>query len=390
VRTIKVNTYSERWLRRGFPWVYLNEIQGKQTLRKGEWVSILSSQGQRLGMGLADAGHVAVRVFVHGTEPFQPSILEARLDRALQLRRQCLNEKITGYRLVHAENDDIPGIRIDWWQSYAVIALDSPSLQAALSPIVSWLERTLSPQGVFLCFRPSADTPGESPAAHWIAGQPNEGPVTVSEDELNYQVHPEQGPDVGLYSDMRELRRFLQPHWKDRHVLNLFCYTGAFSVHAAAHGASSVTSVDLSGPVLERAKENFAVNELSLQGMDFIQADIFKALDRFRRKQHSFDLVLIDPPSFSHSGSDIWSAQKDYPRLVAAAARVLSDGGWLVAASNQGELSPKAFRGLVADGFRKANRSAQELWWGSTPPDFPAAVNFPEAHYLKIGLWRMS
>jgi 23S rRNA (cytosine1962-C5)-methyltransferase len=213
--------------------------------------------------------------------------------------------------------------------------------------------------------------------------------VRVTERGVAFLVRPWDGPDVGLYADMREVRARLAPHWGGRAVLNTFAYTGAFSVAAALGGATEVVSVDLSTPALERAEANFVANDLDPDAVEFLAEDTFKALDRFRRTGRDFDLVILDPPSFSRSDAGTWSAKRDWPRLVASACRVLRPDGWLVAASNQGEISPKEFTGLQLAGIKKAGRRGQGIHRLGQAPDFPAASWFPEGRYLKVDVWRI-
>ena len=187
---------------------------------------------------------------------------------------------------------------------------------------------------------------------------------------------------------MREVRAWLEPHWGATRLLNTFAYTGAFSVAAARAGAIEVASVDLSRPALQRAEHNFAINGLADFPHEILCEDVFRALDRFRRTDRRFDRVVLDPPSFSR-GEGTFSAKRDYPRLVAAAVRVLDEGGWLVAASNKGELSPKAFDGLIGEGLKRADRQGQILHVGTQAADFPAASWFPEGRYLKVRVIRI-
>ena len=191
------------------------------------------------------------------------------------------------------------------------------------------------------------------------------------------------GLDAGLYPDMRELRRWLSPYWKGRAVLNTFAYTGAFSVAAAMGGASRVETVDLAAPAIERAKKNFAMNGLDVEDHGFWVEDTFKALDRFRRKGVSFDLVILDPPSFAHGPNGVWSVERELARLVASSLRVLKPGGWILVATNQGSISPKEFQKLIKAGSAKAGRNLRLIHQGSHSHDFPAALAFPESRYLK-------
>ncbi len=391
--TLEVDAYSTGWLKKQFPWVYPKEVR-KGSPRPGNEVVVRGTGGQVLGRGLAARGFLAARVYRHDDGPLDQAWMDGVLDRARALRDVLIDPETDGFRLVHAENDGLPGIRVDWWRSFAVIVLDCPSVGSLVPMVVDWLERTLQPRGIALCYRRDprddrADDEVLDPAPGLIAGRAPTGPVRVRERGARFDVLPLDGPDVGLYADMRHVRAWLEPYWGGTRVLNTFAYTGAFSVVAALGGASEVVTVDLSARVLERAEDNFAANDLDPSTYEFIQGDTFKVLDRLRRTGALFDRVILDPPSFSRSDEGTWSASRDYPRLVAAAARVTDGGGWLVAASNQGEVSPRQFSGFVQDGLRKAGRTAQLLTSLGQAPDFPAATTFPEGRYLKVHVLRL-
>jgi len=390
---IVVNDYSERWLRQGFPWVYPVEVVAGEPGDPGTEVTVRSRKGEVLGRGLADTGWIAVRVYRHDGGPLDTAWWEARLDAAAALRERVVDARTTGYRLVHGENDGLPGLRIDWWDPFAVLVLDSPAVAPLVEPVCAWLARRRSPRGVYLCYRPDPRDGREfsaaQPAPGLVAGHRATGDVRVVERDLAFLVRPWDGPDVGLYADMREVRAWLEPYWAGRAVLNTFAYTGAFSVAAARGGAAEVVTVDLAVPAIERAEANFLANDLAPDAHEFLAEDTFKALDRFRRTQRDFDMVILDPPAFSRSDAGTWSAKRDWPRLVAAACRVLRPDGWLVAASNQGEISPREFAGLQGEGFKRAGRRGQEIKRLGQAPDFPAASWFPEGRYLKVVVWRM-
>ncbi len=390
-RALVVDGYSERWLRKGFPWVYPKEVvRGLRS--SGEVVEVRNAGGAVLGRAITDSGWLAARVFRHDGGALDDGWLRATLERARRLREGCIDPDTDGYRLVHSENDGLPGFRVDRWADRIVVTLDSPSVASLVDGVVHWLVETFEPRAVHLCYRPDSretlDFSRAQPAPGRLWGEAS-GPTEVRERGIRIRVYPDEGPDVGLYADMRETRAWLSSRWSGRRVLNTFAYTGAFSVAAALGGASEVVTVDLSEKYLDRARDNFTINGLAASPEDFIAEDTFKALDRFRRKGRTFDTIILDPPSFSHGPAGTWSVVRDYPRLVAAAARVLAPEGWLVVACNSGELSPHKFRGEVEDGLRKADRVGQELWRGSQSPDFPAASWFPEGQYLKVSVWRV-
>lgn len=391
MRAVTVDGYSEGWLRKGFPWVYPKEVT-KGAARPGQVVELRAASGEVLGTGIADEGFLAARVFRRDAGPLDEALIHARLDRAAALRDALIGPDTDAYRLANAECDDLPGIRVDWWRAFATVVLDSPSLAPVLPHVLSWLRERRKVRGVWLWYRRDPrdrERPSPEPAPGLVDGHPSPGPVRVRELGVSYDVWPQDGPDAGLYPDMREVRAWLAPTWGGATVLNTFAYTGAFSVAAAVHGAASTTSVDLSPRYLERAEANFRANDLDPAGHEFVVDDVFKALDRLRRTGQAFDRVILDPPSYSH-GAGTWSAKSDYPRLVAAAARVTAPDGWIVAASNAGDVPPRTFDGWLQEGLRKAGREAQILATLSQAADHPGATTFPEGRYLKVRVLRLS
>jgi 23S rRNA (cytosine1962-C5)-methyltransferase len=388
---VVVNSYSAGWLAKGFHWVYPKEIV-RGGGRPGDEIEVRSEQGKVLGRGLRDDGWIAVRVFRHEDAPLDDSWLHRTLERAAALREVVVDSETTGFRLVNAESDGLPGIRVDRWAHFFVITLDTPSVAPLVPRVVSWLEARFQPRGVYLCYRlDSRETrTGElKPAAGLISGHPAADDVRVTERGVSFLVRPGEGPDVGLYADMRETRAWMEPHWGGKRVLNTFAFTGAFSVVAALNGASEVVTVDLSAKYLDRFERNLRANELEPADHEIIEDDTFKALDRLRRTGREFDCIILDPPAFSHSPAGTWSVRSDYQRLIAAACRVLAPDGWLICATNLGEMSPRDFRGQIQQGTRKVGRQALELLWGGQSADFPAALDFPEARYLKVGVYRV-
>jgi 23S rRNA (cytosine1962-C5)-methyltransferase len=377
---LTVNAYSEKWLRQGFPWVYPAEVTAGRA-RPGELVRLVAANGAVLGTALADDGWIAARRFRDDDGPIDPAFVTERVTAAFRLRDGALPPDTTAWRLVNAENDDLPGVRIDVWGTQVVIALDSPSLEPLIEPLTDAVTALLQPSAVLLAWRPDPrEKERPTPPPRVLRGEPA-AEERVTERGLAYLVRPGAGKDVGLFPDMRDNRAWLAPHWKGHTLLNLFAHTGAFSVAAAAGGAETVT-VDLSPGYLERAAANFALN--GLPPGELLPEDSFKALDRFRRQGRRFDRVILDPPGHSHSKDGTWSGEQDYARLVSAALRVIPPGGWLVAASNLGSVSPHKFQGMLINGARKAERRLRMLHDGSQPLDFPAALHFPEGRYLKL------
>lgn len=379
-----MNGYSERWLRHGFPWVYPAEVVGGGPAAVGEVVGLRAQDGSPLGTAIADQGWIAARRFRIDPGPVDRALLAERLSAARGLRAAVVPPETTAWRLVNAENDGLPGLRVDVWGDYASVALDSPSLLGLVPELAARVGEGLGLRGVVVGFRPDPrDTREGWPAPPgWAWGQAPMGPVVVYERGVAFRVELDARKDQGLFPDMRSVRAWLDPHWAGARVLNLFAHTGAFSVFAARGGAAPVFTVDLSATWLARAAENLRLNDLP-EG-ELVEDDALRALDRLRRQGAEFDRVIVDPPAHSHSAHGTWSAEKDYPRLVAACLRVTAPGGWLVAACNLGAVSPRQFHGWLAEGAERAGRKLLVLLDAGAAPDFPAAMDFPEGRYLKV------
>jgi len=204
--------------------------------------------------------------------------------------------------------------------------------------------------------------------------------VEVEENGVRYEVRPDSGVSVGLFLDMREVRQWLRGASRGETVLNLFAYTCSFGVAAAVGSADRVVNVDVSRPYLDWGKTNYALNDLAVRERDFIYGDAFDWLNRFARRQERFDVVIVDPPSFS---STPFSVTRDYSRLVAAAASVVNGGGVLLVASNHAATSDRRFDAWVDEGLGRANREGHLIRrWCEPSTDFPVAVG--QHAYLKV------
>ena len=378
-----VNGYSAEWLGKGFDWVYRNEVVAEHgSPCPGDVVDLVAQDGRHFGVGIAADGKVAVRRFRTDRGPIDAPLVHERMAAALERRR--IPDTTTAWRWVHGENDDLPGLRVDVWGSHATIALDDPSLAPLLDPVLESLLAHPDIDTVWENTRPVHDEQRDSPVpGQCIAGDGGEEVVTVLEDALRFEVCPRMGLDAGLYPDMRDVRRWLRPYWAEKRVLNTFAYTGAFSVAAAANGATRVDTVDLSAPAIARAKRNFELNGLDTDVHGFWTEDTFKALDRFRRAGTLFDIIVVDPPSFARGPDGTWSVEQGLSRVLAGCLRVLAPGGWILVATNQGTVSPKEFQKLIKAASLKVSRRLRLIHQGSPPHDIPASLDFPESRYLK-------
>jgi 23S rRNA (cytosine1962-C5)-methyltransferase len=304
-----------------------------------------------------------------------------RLRRAVA-RREALRQRpdLSAYRLVNRAGDDLPGLAVDRFADALVVHVDAAPDARLLADLRAGLT-DVSPSAYLKLHPPHASRTRDESTQH--AWGPSIESVVVRENGLAYRVRPAGGLTPGLFLDMREVRAWVLEHAAGREVLNLFAYTCAFGVCAARGGARRVLNLDLSRSYLTWGQDNYALNNLPVDATDFVYGDALDWLARFARRRQTFELVIVDPPSFSTSKQGTFAAERDYTRLAAAAARVVAPGGILLAATNHAGLSASRFDAGLARGITEAGRRARLLHrWHEPELDFPLA---PGHHpYLKV------
>ncbi len=302
--------------------------------------------------------------------------------------RRAFDADTTAYRLFHGEAEGAPGINVDWYQGVAVLSLLEELAAAEETALLDALETVARPEAIYLKRRPKearvvANTQrGEVAPELPVRGQPV-AERTVRESGLSFLIRPGQGLSVGLYLDAREARASVRKGAEGKTLLNCFAYTCGFGVAALAGGAVRAVNLDVSRRVLDWGVENTRLNGFTPNARDFIAGDTFDWLKRFAKKGETFDVVLLDPPSFATTRASRFSAASDYPKLVAAAAPVVAQGGRLVACCNLATLPMARFHALVERGLADAKRKGEVISSsGASPVDFPAPAGGASA--LKV------
>jgi 23S rRNA (cytosine1962-C5)-methyltransferase len=292
-----------------------------------------------------------------------PDALAARL-RDAACRRHALSRETDAFRLSNGAGDLLPGVTIDCYGAYAVLALSSEAAVARRAELATQLI-ALGARGVYLKNHLRSDlrrvAPDELAPAAPLAGDPVPDELTVAEHGARFHVHLNDGLSTGLFIDQRDNRARIRALARDRRVLNLFCYTGSFSVAAALGGARETLSIDLSARALTRGRENFALNGITGKHR-FLKEDALAWLERARRKQERFDLIVLDPPSFATIGKgETFSVSRGYARLAENALALLSPGGTLLAVTNHRKTTEAALRRTLAAAAQAANRTVTAL-----------------------------
>ncbi len=377
-------------VRAGHPWIYRDALGGRPMRETpGAALDVLDPAGGFVARGLWDPeGPIALRVFARDPSAvLDGAAARERVAAARTLRERLLAPSLGACRVVHGEADGLPGFTVDKYGDYLVVhqfteALSGlvPSLQAAL--VAVW-----APRAIYLQqrYRPQTGEGVRGPA-QLIHGEAAPVEVVVEESGLRFAVDPTAPLGTGLFLDLRAGRRAVARHAAGRRVLNLFSYTGAFSLYAAHAGAREVVSVDLASRAHARARRNLELNGLTEAGHEFIVGDAAKVMAKMEERHRRFDLVIIDPPSFAQAKGHVFVAQKDYRDLVTAALALVDRGGLLACANNTQKLPLDEFDRIVGDGAGRARRNLAVIERIGLPEDFPVPAGFPEGHYLKFQL----
>jgi 23S rRNA (cytosine1962-C5)-methyltransferase len=369
----------------GHPWVYRNHVPGQFRARAGSWVRAKS--GGWSGYALWDAeSPIALRVFSQRQVPDERWVA-ARVADAWALRAPLRALQTTAYRWIYGEGDNLPGLTVDLYGAYVVVATYAASLQAIVPWVVEAIRETAPVQGIVQRLRGEQDEALGKIEKLWGRLPPRD--LVIEEHGLRFYANLYEGQKTGLFLDHRENRRFLEGFASGKRVLNLFSYSGAFSLYAGRGGAAEITSVDIAPGAAADARENFRLNGLDPDAHEFVVADVFDFLESLRTSKRRFDLVICDPPSFARSKEQLPQALKAYARLNAMGMRVTEGGGLYAAASCTSQVSPDAFREVLADAARQAGRRFQIIHDVGHPLDHPIMAQHREGRYLKFVLGRV-
>lgn len=369
-------------LEAGHPWVYRDRVPRGFSAPDGALLRVRA--GSYSGWGLWDASSpIALRMLSHREEP-TAAWLRTRVAEAWELRALVRSEDTNAYRLVFGEGDGLPGITVDLYDTTCVVITYADGLARLLDWLVVAL-RDIAPIERVVRRRRGRD----HDRLELLWGSPVPGEIVVRENGMRLRVDLERGQKTGLFLDHRDNRSLVKRLAAGRRVLNLFSYTGAFSLAAALGGAEHVTSVDVSAGAMAAARQNFADNGLDPNAHEFLVRDVFEHLAEARGRGQRFDLVVSDPPSFANSRGQLKTALKAYRKLTADGLRVVRSGGLYAAASCTAQVSPEAFKSVIAEAAARVNRRFQIVHEAAHAFDHPVMIAHPEGRYLKLVLGRV-
>lgn len=384
-KTIRLKPGKEESVIRRHPWVFSGAIASLPSgLREGELVTVTDSNGTVLGTGHYQIGSIAVRMLEFDNDSLPDDFFQRRLQSAYDLRRTLglIRPDNDCYRLVHGEGDFLPGLVIDIYGDTAVMQAHSPGMHFARGEVAEAL--TLIPDARIRNVYYKSDTtlPFKAdlgPENGYLIGQ-YDGNIAI-ENGLQFNIDWLKGQKTGFFVDQRENRSLLERFARGRRVLNMFCYTGGFSVYAMRGGAVSVDSVDSSAKAVALTDANIALNFPDDPRHRSYTEDAFKFLNDMEKD--SYDLIILDPPAFAKHRGAIKNGLIGYRRLNTRAFEKIKPGGILFTFSCSQAITREMFRLAVFSASVKAGRRVRILHQLSQPADHPIDIAHPEGEYLK-------
>ena len=383
----------DRRIRGGHPWVFSNEIASFEgPVEDGGIVDVVDGRGAFIARGFLNRHSlIAVRVLTRKSEPLTAEFFQRRFEQAASYREN-LYPGADAMRIVAGEADHLPGLFIDRYGDYLVVQASSLGMDLRLQEIAGPLREVTGALGALArCDQPARALEGMGPRVETLWGEVPEE-LVVHEGGLEVAVHTRSGQKTGLYLDQRDNRARLARHlagMKDAKVLNMFCYSGLWSMAALHAGAASSLGIDSSGPAIVAARQNAERNGMTDRA-HFIEADAFDELKRLERSRERYDVIILDPPPLVRSKKDLTAGIRAYRDLNIRALRLLAPGGLLVTCSCSHNVQRDIFLGMVLEAQRHARRPCRLLETGMQSLDHPVLMAASETSYLTAAFLRVS
>ena len=373
-------------LRRFHPWVFsgaIAQIQGQPA--EGDLVAVHSAEGQLLACGHYQIGSIAVRVLSFDGDPTAPDFWRVAIARAFAVRQSLHLSDTSCFRLVHGEGDGLPGLIIDWYDGVCVMQAHSVGMFRAKAQICQALRDVFGDSLKAVYDKSSGTAPFKAgleliDGYIWKADGFVGSETEVLENGRKFIVNWEEGQKTGFFLDQRENRDLVGRYAKDRKVLNLFCYTGGFSIYALSAGALSVDSVDSSAKAMRLVDRNVALNGVADRHTSHCE-DAIEFLGKCG--EGKYDLIIVDPPAFAKHRGALHNALRAYQRLNAAAISKVAPGGLVFTFSCSQVVDKISFANTVFSAAAQTGRSVRILGRLCQGPDHPVNIYHPEGEYLK-------
>ena len=388
MQTIFLKKSADSFIKRKHPWIFsgaVEKVEGNPS--NGETVQILTSNNTSVGFGsYSPSSQIRVRILsFNPDEKIDSDFFRKKILASSDARKKIIDTLQTNaYRIINAESDGLPGLIVDQYSEFLVCQFLSSGSEFNKNMIVEILNEKFKPKGIFE--RSDVEVrikENLQPEKGLLKGVIPDDLVEVKENGLRFLVDIKNGHKTGFYLDQRDNRKLVSEFSKGKSVLNCFSYTGGFSVYALAAGAEKITQVEASASAIEISNQNFELNNLSSSSVENINGDVFEILRKFRDERKTFDLIILDPPKFAESASQISKASRGYKDINLLAIKLLNPGGILFTFSCSGHISQELFQKIIAGAALDSGREVKIIKQLTQSADHPVPLNFPEGLYLK-------
>lgn len=386
-KRVKLKPKKESSLKRFHPWIFSGAIASvSQNVEEGDVVNVYAHDDTFLGVGHYQVGSIAVRILSFREREIDADFFAEKLEEAYQLRQALglVREDNNTYRLIHGEGDSLPGLIVDVYGKLAVVQAHSVGMHISRSTLAVALQRVLGDSVEHIYYKSENTLPFKAPINpedDFLMGGSNLEKI-VLENNLKFLIDWEKGQKTGFFIDQRENRRLLEKYAHGRSVLNMFCYTGGFSVYALRGGARAVMDVDSSSKAVMLAGENIKRNFGDDSRYKSATEDGFKFLKEIPNTGE-YDLIVLDPPAFAKHRGAVRNALQGYKKLNAVALEKIAKGGIVFTFSCSQVISREQFRLSVFSAAAISGREVRILHQLSQPADHPINIYHPEGEYLK-------
>jgi len=381
--TIFLKKKKSEWEKKKHLWIFRADVRyAPRALLPGTLVEIADRQNEFIGVGYYNpATALCCRILSFEKIDVDRSFLKERLSEAFSRRKHFLSEPQDACRLVNAEGDGLPGLIIDKYSGYLVMQINTAGIENLKKDIIEICAELVNPEGIYeKSITKARELEGLDFEERTAFGKNPPERITISENALLFDVDVIEGQKTGFYLDQSQNRKRIQKLSAGRHVLDCFAYTGAFGVYSAKGGASSVTAVEISSRACRILRDNFKKNNLSNALKKAEEMDVF---DFFRMSMEKFDLILLDPPPFAKSRSNLKGALRAYTELLMRAIQSLSEGGILHVSSCSAAIDYDNLRRCIKKACSATGKNSQELFTQGAGDDHPISRFCPEGEYLR-------
>ncbi|MBW3114421.1 MULTISPECIES: class I SAM-dependent rRNA methyltransferase [Bacillaceae] len=377
---------------KGFPLLNKENVTTSiQDLQDGDIIRLVDNNNHFIAKGYAGIQNKGIGWLLTWKEheDIDKDFICKKLQAAINQRLHFYySEDTTAFRIFNGEGDGFGGLTIDYFDGYYLIQWYSEGAYSFHEEVMEALRELTDFKGVYQKKR-FAQEGKYVEEDDFVEGTRPTFPLLVKENGVKFAIYLNDGAMVGVFLDQREVRKKIRDAYSEgKRVLNTFSYTGAFSVFAALGGAIETTSVDLANRSLSKTIEQFSINDIDYEAQNIIVEDVFKYFKYAIKKELSFDLVILDPPSFARSKKHTFSAAKDYKNLLKEAIAITEKGGTIVASTNCSTFNMKKFKGFIQTAFKETNGKYEILEEYTLPEDFKTLRQYKQSDYLKVAFIR--